>query len=329
MSVTFQRYHGMLEFPQPSKEYGDVFLEDTDKALPKKLDPNMRYVMFTTIAKGGKSLIKSCRDMHLCRVVCYKTLRPEFKDDVIEQRRFLREARVSAMLQHPNTVPTYELGRDNAGHYYFTMKLVHGYTLREILNFRERYDLTQLVDVIVQIGHALEYAHTHGVAHRDIKPENILVGPYGEVLLLDWGLAKVWNKDGSSVDEDEVDEKGRRTDISMTGRGVLQGTVSYMSPEQINKDPDIDTRTDIYSLAAVLYEVLCGRTTSDLDKIDAIVNDTLNVTPPAPSSLSNLHIPSLLETVTMKCLEKNPDDRLQSMSEMVRLLQEDWRADLV
>jgi len=113
----------MLEFPQPSKEYGHVLLEDTDKALPAKINPNTRYAFFSTIAKGGKSLIKSCKDLHLCRVVCYKTLRPEFANDPIEQRRFLREARVSAMLQHPNTVPTYELGRDNAGQYYFTMKL--------------------------------------------------------------------------------------------------------------------------------------------------------------------------------------------------------------
>jgi len=185
------------------------------------------------------------------------------------------------------------------------------------------------VDVIVQIGHALEYAHTHGVAHRDIKPENILVGPYGEVLLLDWGLAKVWNKDGSSVEEDEVDEKGRATDISMTGRGVLQGTVSYMSPEQIRKDPEIGVQTDIYSLGAVLYEVLCGQTTSGLDNIDKIVQHTLNEVPVKPSSLTRMHIPQLLEDVTMQCLQKDPADRLEDMGELVRLLQEDWRSDLV
>ena len=80
------------------------------------------------------------------------------------------------------------------------MKLVHGYTLREIMDYRERYDLTQLIEVIEQIAHALAYAHAHGVAHRDIKPENILVGPYSEVLLLDWGLAKVWRKDGTTRD---------------------------------------------------------------------------------------------------------------------------------
>ncbi len=313
----------MLDFPQPPKSYGYVFLEDTDKPLPKKIDANMRYAMFSTIAKGNKSIIKSCKDLHLSRVVCYKTLRPEFADDEIEQRRFLREARVSAMLQHPNTVPTYELGRDKSGHYYFTLKLVHGYTLREILEYRERYDLTQLVDVIVQIGHALEYAHTHGVAHRDIKPENILVGPYGEVLLLDWGLAKVWNPDGSGVVENDKDFAGD-VELSMTSRGALQGTVSYMSPEQIQRDPGIDSRTDIYSLGAVLYEVLCGRTTSGLDKVDEVVNATLNEVPAKPSVVSNFHIPSLLEEACMQCLVKDPAGRLQQISDLVRLLQEDW-----
>jgi len=319
----------MLNFPQPPKSYGYVFLEDTDKALPKKLNPNTRYAMFTTIAKGGKSLIKSCKDLHLSRVVCYKTLRPEFADDEVEQRRLLREARVSAMLQHPNTVPTYELGRDNSGHYYFTMKLVHGYTLREILDYRERYDLTQLVDVIVQIGHALEYAHTHGVAHRDIKPENILVGPYGEVLLLDWGLAKVWNPDGSGIHEQDVNDDSDLEDLSMTARGALQGTVSYMSPEQIERDPSIDARTDIYSLGAVLYEVLCGSTPSGKDKVDDIVNATLHEEPARPIHISNMRIPPLLEEAAMRCLRKEPAARYQSAGELVRLLQEDWRADLV
>jgi eukaryotic-like serine/threonine-protein kinase len=314
----------MLNFPQPPKSYSYVFLEDTDRPLPKKIDPNMRYAMFTTIAKGGKSLIKSCKDLHLSRVVCYKTLRPEFAEDEIEQRRLLREARVSAMLQHPNTVPTYELGRDKAGNYYFTMKLVHGYTLREILDYRERYDLTQLVDVIVQIGHALEYAHTHGVAHRDIKPENILVGPYGEVLLLDWGLAKVWSPDGTAVDEEIVQATDIQAEPSMTLRGALQGTVSYMSPEQIQRDPKIDARTDIYSLGAVLYEVLCGRTTSDLDTVDAIVDATLNIEPVKPSAATEFYVPSLLEDACMQCLIKDPEGRLQNIGELVRLLQEDW-----
>ncbi|MEJ2440153.1 MAG: serine/threonine-protein kinase [Gammaproteobacteria bacterium] len=249
----------MLKFRHPAKEYDHVFLEDTDKPLPEKLNPNTRYMILSTIAKGGKTLIKACKDLHLNRVVAYKTLRAEFVDDEIETTRLLREARVSAMLQHPNTIPVYEVGRDSRGHYYFTMKLVHGYTLREIMDYRERYDLTQLIEVIEQIAHALAYAHAHGVAHRDIKPENILAGPYGEVLLLDWGLAKVWRKDGTTPSEDSGEEKAiADSDKTMTGHGKLQGTLCYMSPEQIRRDPDISFSTDIYSLGSVLYELLTG-----------------------------------------------------------------------
>ena len=230
----------MLKFQQPTKEYDHVYLEDTDKQLPEKLNPNTRYMFLATIAKGGKSVISSCKDMHLNRVVAYKTLRAEYADDEIENIRLLREARVSAMLQHPNSIPVYEVGRDNRGQYYFTMKLVHGYTLREIMDYRARYDLSQLIEVVEQIAHALAYAHAHGVAHRDIKPENILAGPYGEVLLLDWGLAKVWSKDGSTTVEDSSDVNSiPDSDKSMTGHGKLQGTLCYMSPEQIRRDTDI------------------------------------------------------------------------------------------
>ena len=257
----------MLEFPEPPKSYSEVFLEETDKPLPAKLDPHTRYAFFTTIAKGGKSLIKSCKDLHLSRVVCYKTLRPEFANDEIEQQRLLREARVSAMLQHPSTVPTYELGRDNRGNYYFTMKLVHGYTLREVLNYRERYDLTQLVGVLLQIGHALEYAHTHGVAHRDIKPENILVGPYGEVVLLDWGLAKVWSRDAGEGMPDDPAASSPTDDVSMTGAGKVQGTVCYMSPEQVTRETPRSVTARIPTASARCFTRFCaGRRLSQAKK---------------------------------------------------------------
>ena len=319
----------MLTFQQPPKEYGDVFLEDTDKPLPEVLNPNTRYMFLSTIAKGGKSLIKSCRDMHLNRVVAYKTLRKEFIDDEIEKTRLLREARVSAMLQHPNTVPIYEIGRDNQANYYFTMKLVHGYTLREILDYRERYDLTQLIEVIEQIAHALAYAHEHGVAHRDIKPENILVGPYNEVLLLDWGLAKVWNKDGTTFkEEDHVEKSVAGSDKTITGRGQLQGTLCYMSPEQIKRDPNISYSTDIYSLGSVLYEILTGKPPFESDKTYEVLEMVENNQPAKPSEVSKYPVPKGLEKLCLQCIEKDPADRPESMKEMLLILQQDWARQL-
>lgn len=313
-----------MKFPAPAQEYASVYLEDTDKALPEKININTRYAYFKTIAKGGKCLIQACKDLHLSRVICYKSLLPEFADDPIEQQRFLREARVSAMLQHPNTVPTYELGRDNKGHYYFTMKLVHGYTLREILDYRERYDLSQLVDVIIQVARALEYAHSHGVIHRDIKPENILVGPFGEVVLMDWGLAKVWKTDGSDAPL-PADQKDTDSDeLSITRRGKLQGTIIHMSPEQIDKDPDIDGRTDIYSLGTLLYEILTGQTPSSGSTLDQVIDCIKNKEPVPPSEASQYKVPKLLEKATMACLKKKPDDRIQTANELIRLLQQDW-----
>jgi len=318
----------MTQFPElPSDEYEAIYLEDTDRPLPETINQSTRYAYFKTIARGGKAIIQSCKDLHLSRVVCCKKLKPELAKDATEQRRFLREARVSAALQHPSSIPTYEVGRDSRGQYFFTMKLVHGYTLRELLDerYRERYDLTQLVDVLVQVGHALDYAHSHRVIHRDVKPENILVGPFGEVLLMDWGLAKVWNRDGSAdepVSQQAADHGAVPT--SLTGSGQLEGTIAYMSPEQLEKDPEIDYRTDIYSFGVVLYEILARRTPAVAEMVGEMVEQIMNVTPPRPSELTTAHVPRLLETIALRCIAKDPAERVQSCGDLVRGLQENW-----
>lgn len=321
----------MHRFPQNTiADYASVYLKDTDQPLPQSVNVGTRYAYFKTIARGGKSIIQSCKDLVLSRVICFKSLRPEFLEDEVEQQRLIREARVSAMLQHPNTVPIYDLGRDNRGNIYFTMKLVHGYTLREILDYRERYDLQQLVDVIIQVAHALDYAHTHGVAHRDIKPENVLVGPFGEVLVLDWGLAKVWNVDGSASQTSATTVsalpagEAEHLDMTLTARGKLEGTIAYMSPEQISKDPTIDYRTDIYSLGAVLYEVLAGQPPLQEETIDKFVESVLNKEPVAPSTVSTYEVPPYLEELTLRCLRKDRDDRVATAADLLRSLHEDW-----
>lgn len=314
----------MLEFPQQKSADAPLYIEETDAPLPEKLNPNTRYAFFSTIAKGGKSLIKSCRDLHLRRTICYKTLRPEFIDNPIENARLLREARISAMLQHPNTVPTYELGRDNRGNYYFTMKLVHGYTLREVLNYRERYDLTQLMDVILQVGRALAYAHARGVLHRDIKPDNILIGPYGEVLLLDWGLAKVWSKEADNISEEPAQENEVAGEKGMTGEDKLQGTVMYMSPEQIDRDPSISFTSDIYSLGAVLYETLTGTTPFQGEVVQTLLEKVRTEKPTPPQSATKQRVPQVLADLSMQCLEKDPAKRPSSADEFMRTLREGW-----
>lgn len=314
----------MSKFPKfKQADYPKLYLEQTDKELSKNSQSNFRYAYFKTIARGGKSLIQSCKDMHLGRIVCHKSLLAEFADDAIEQKRLLREARVSAMLQHPNTMPTYELGRNRQGHYYFTMKLVHGYTFREIIDFRERYDITQLLDIIVQVAYALEYAHTHGVIHRDVKPENILVGPFGEILLLDWGLAKVRSEDGEASEIDDIDPAAAPTELSMTGFQKLQGTVCYMSPEQALRAPDIDGRTDIYSLGVLLYEAITGDTPAQGISMDKLLASVKNDVPTAPSALSgSMPITKELEKTIMQCLHKDPQYRMPNVGELIRQLKQ-------
>ena len=312
----------MLEFKEQKSSHEPIYIEDTDAPLPEKLNPKTRYAFFSAIATGGKSSIQSCVDLHLRRTVCYKSLRPEFVKSEIENQRLLREARISARLQHPNTMPTYELGRDSRGQYYFTMKLVHGYTLREVLNYRERYDLTQLTDVILKVASALAYAHSREVLHRDIKPDNILVGAYGEVLLLDWGLAKVWPKQSDAAEDKEHEVQEVSAEPGMTGEDKLQGTVMYMSPEQVDRDPGISFVSDVYSLGAVLYETLAGATPFKGEVVRQVLADVRNTQPEKPVSPTGEKLPVGLVDLAMQCLAKDPNQRPESMDEFIRLLRE-------
>jgi serine/threonine-protein kinase len=314
----------MTRFVEQSDLGAKLFVEVTDQALPEKLNASTRYIHFKTIAKGGKAIIQSCLDRYLGRQVCYKQLKPEFQSNEVEQVRFLREARISAMLQHPATIPFYDFGRDLSRNLYFTMKLVHGYTLREVMDYRERYDLNQLVNIIIDVANALAYAHAHGVLHRDIKPENILVGPFGEVLVLDWGLAKVWNKSQVLAPDDDtkIRQSVAAVDPSVTGLGGLEGTVTYMSPEQLKRAEDIDGRSDIFSLGTVLYELVSGVTPHRAETVREMQEKVLGEDPPVPSSRLRYPLPKLLDEVVMMCLSKRPQDRPVDALELVRLLQD-------
>lgn len=312
-------------YPTSAADTQGIYLSDTDARLSSdaKRKNNTRYLYFKKVALGGKCLIQSCKDLHLGRVVCYKSLRSEFADDPKEQQLFLREARVTAMLQHPNTAPVYEVGYDPHGHYYFTMKLVSGITLREILDGLSKgnkdiaaaWDLHRLMDVIIQIGQVLSYAHVHGVAHCDVKPENIVAGSFGEVLLLDWGLAHVQAKEDNQ-NSDPVDESPR----PLKSKESHQGTPQYMSPEQIAGD-DIDHRTDIYSLGAILFEILTGHQLAWGDTLDEMLQNKLHKSPPAPRLVTpDRHIPSALESICQRCIQRDPEHRIQTALKLIHEL---------
>ena len=318
-------------FPEPEDDYPVIHLEDTDRDLPEHVaNTGLRYTRFKTLATGGKCLIQSCDDYYLSRTVAYKTLRKELADDPIEQKRFLREARVSAMLQHPNTIPTYDISRDNRGHYFFTMKLVKGTTLREVIDqsresefyYIEGYGIDRVVSILVQIGNVLDYAHSHGVIHRDVKPANILMGPFGEVVLLDWGLAKVWNE---GDDPAAPSSTSLFDDPSLTGAGRVDGTPFYMSPEQID-GANVDPRSDVYSLGAVLYESLTLEPMIMGDTARDVLKRAKEERPPPPSERTpDRMIPSDLEAICMRCVAKDPAERFASAGLLVAELRS-WRA---
>ena len=204
------------------------------------------------------------------------------------------------------------------------MKHVEGATLRDILEQQvlgdhrviEKYNLDRLLGVVIQVCNALAYAHAHGVVHRDVKPENILVGTFGEVILLDWGVAKVWAMD-------DEPEQSSRDYQDLTDVGQRPGTPLYMSPEQVRGGGKIDLRTDIYSIGVVLYEILTLKEPLRGERVTETFEMIVKEDPIPPAERTpNRQVPRLLAAITMKALKKDPEDRFQSMPELVDALRD-------
>jgi eukaryotic-like serine/threonine-protein kinase len=200
-----------------------------------------RYEIERELGGGGMSRVFLANERALGRRVVIKVLSPELGQRV-NVERFLQEIATSATLQHPQIVPVYHAG-DEAGLRYYVMPFVAGESLRARLQREGRLAPREVLHLLAPLARALAYAHRQGVVHRDVKPENILLSE-GEPMLADFGIAKVVREGGSST--------------GLTSAGMSIGTVTYMPPEQVAADPDIDGRADVYSLAAVAYELLAG-----------------------------------------------------------------------
>ena len=248
---------------------------DVSPELPKE-KPEGRYQMHGEIARGGMGAIIRGRDTDLGRELVFKVLLDAHRDKPEYVRRFVEEAQIGGQLQHPGIVPIYELGRLNDQRPFFTMKLVKGDTLAALLNERQstREEQSKFVGIFAQVCQTVAYAHSKGVIHRDLKPANIMVGAFGEVQVMDWGLAKVVATGGVP---DERQSTSRRTEQSViqtlrsigsdtgdiagsdTRLGSIMGTLAYMPPEQALGETDrLDERADVFALGAILAEILTG-----------------------------------------------------------------------
>jgi hypothetical protein len=247
-------------------------------ALPG-LTPSARLQLVGEIARGGMGAVLQGRDTDLGRDLAVKVLLEKHKGKAELVRRFVEEAQISGQLQHPGIVPLYELGQFPDARPYFTMKLVKGRTLAALLAARKGLEegRPQFLGVFGQVCQTLAYAHARGVVHRDLKPSNIMVGAFGEVQVMDWGLAKVL-AEGGVADEERASRarstpetvsviRTRRSDVvgtaegfgSHTQAGSILGTPQYMAPEQARGDVDlVDERADVFGLGAILCEVLTG-----------------------------------------------------------------------
>jgi len=315
----------------PIDGQGPIFLSSTDFALPDPLPQGTaKYTNFREMARGGSAVLRTCFDQITGRTVVMKTLLPEMRDDEKENRRLLREARVTAQLQHPNTVPVYEIGRDDREGLYFTMKRVSGENLFEILKRIARGDaaataafpLRRRLEIVEGAAQALMYAHARGVIHRDVKPENIWVGNFGEVILLDWGVAKVWGQPDDQPQHPSITRQASESIQGITMAGDRPGTPLYMSPEQVNVNRAVvDERSDIFSTGVVLYEMAALREPFRGRVLQETFENIIHDNPPPPSKASpTLGIPSRLDDVVAKAIAKNPHNRYQTMREMLEAI---------
>ena len=223
-----------------------------------------RYARRGVLGVGGIGIVELSYDRHLGREIAIKRLKPTFsREDSLGRdatRRFLKEARLGALLEHPNIVPVYELGQRAGGGLYYTMKRIRGRTLAEALQGADLDERLAFLPHVIAVCNAMAYAHEHGVIHRDLKPDNVMVDAHGEALVVDWGLACERGADDvqSRALAQEL-EALRKASGTQTVTGAPIGTPAYMPPEQARGELQaIDERSDVYTLGAILYELLTG-----------------------------------------------------------------------
>ncbi|HEY6047113.1 MAG TPA: protein kinase, partial [Pyrinomonadaceae bacterium] len=267
-----------------------------------------RYRILEKLGQGGMGEVYLAEDTKLGRKVALKLLAEELTQNRDRLSRFDQEAYAASALNHPNILTIYEMG-DEAGRHYIATEFIDGMTLRQRMG-GPPMELTEILEVAIQVTGALEEAHAAGIVHRDIKPENVMIRKNGHVKVLDFGLAKLIEQ---SLGGDETDTEAVTRALVQTDAGVVLGTSQYMSPEQARGKP-IDARTDIWSLGVMLYEMAAGRPPfSGETKTDVIV--AIAKSEPLPIARFAPTLPAEFEWIVLKALRKDVDERYQTVKE--------------
>ncbi len=283
------------------------------------LDPArfaQRYAQGAEIGRGGVGRVVAADDALMGRTVALKALHAGAVP-LQAQRRFVREARITAQLEHPNVVPVYDMGTLPEGAPCFTMKWVRGRSLAALLAGGQaeggEVGLYRLLQVLTQICMAVDYAHSKGVVHRDLKPANVMVGDFGEVLVMDWGIAKRLGHPDDLALGDAVDPAGHTADL-LTMDGSVVGTPGYMAPEQaLGRNDRIDARTDVFALGAILYEMLTGsRPFAGGSAFVVLIATTKGELEPPSARAGDRAVPPDLEEICLRALAHAPEDRYPS-----------------
>jgi eukaryotic-like serine/threonine-protein kinase len=297
-----------------------------------------RYVSEKKLGEGGLGEVIGARDQDIGRRVAVKRLRQEVKCDAT-LLRFADEIRTIGKLEHPNIVPVHDVGIDEQGDHYFVMKYVDGETLEAVIErlalrdpaYVAKYTIERRVEIFMALCEAVAFAHAQGIMHRDIKPANVMVGAYGEVVLMDWGVAKL---KGSS-EPLCIGPAGGPTSLSASGfstvAGSIVGTPMYMSPEQSRGQP-IDERSDIYSLALLFFELLTlQHPLEKKDSLEAVLEGISNDPLPSVFAICGAGpdpVPAELGHFVRRGLEKEPAARFQTVTAMLERLRARAEGDI-